>query len=1385
MTLLVLVLALLLGRSAHAGVEATRLPGWSAWRWTAEDGLPLDTVTGLAFDRDGLAWVTTFDGLARFDGERFAVFRPVTHPGLPTARFTSVATHPDGRPWMLSETHDLVRWTPAGFQVVPTEALGIGPIDALMAGPDALWLRGDRGLARIDAGGTTATPWPQLAAGDRIRAAHPAADGMLVSAASGAVFRIDPATGAGTRLGQGRLVRELPSSVSWGRTRPDPIAGTPTGFASIHDHELWIDGPGEGRRALPLPGDDGLAFVAPSGAVHVRTTAGDFALEDGRLTPLAGGLGVPDATWWVWETRLYRGDALVLEGSLRLALLAQDARGGAWVAEAGRGLMHIRRAPVTSLQEDELGRLGPVNSVLFDRDGALWIAGADGLRRRRGGRTVRAVDPAGVPLRDAGSLLQTRDGTLHVTLPEGTCRVVSTAADPPVCGPSDLPRARSNFAVQLETRDGVRWGGAGDLARISPDGAITRFAEVDGWRPVRGLVELPDGTLLASRIGGGLFHVAGDTETRREGEPGSPVRSVRAMLVDDRGDVWLGTEGKGLCRLQLSGGRGLVDAPLQCLGPEQGLADPFVSALVSDGRGRLWMSSNRGLHGVRWQALLDTLEGRADRAPMVSLGRHEGMVAVETNGMKKPSVAVAPDGTLWFPTMDGVARLEPAAVGFPEPPPVVVERLSSPQQDWAAPPDTVTLGEDARELTVEWTAAAFDSPEALRFRYRLTGLDAAWRGPTTRRTATWTTLPPGTYTLELQSGWADAALGPEAAEGWGAPRTVAVVRVPPTFGETPAFWLLLAAVGAGLAGMLVWGRLRQARARQARLERAVDAATTELATRNHQLVAQSAALSAQRQALYEQAAALEERNARIARQAAVLAERNERVAAQSERLEQLDQVRTRFVANISHELRTPLTLIRGTLEDVSPNAPEALSRPLAMASRSAERLGELIEQLLDVARLDAGGVPLRARRGDLGRWVRRITARFEAAARTREVVLRVAVEDGVEAWFDPDLLERVLTNLLANGLDYCPAGGWLEVALRPVEDGAVGVAELAVTDTGPGVPEALRERLFERFFQADDSDRRARGGAGIGLALAGEIVALHGGEIHVTDAPGAGARFTVRLPLGAAHLGVDEVVLDPPEAPGPAADWAPVPHDVDAPVLLLVEDHPDMRAWMAEHLATAFQVAQAEDGAAALARLEAGLTPALVVSDVMMPNLDGLGLCRALRADPRWADLPVLLVTAKATEGGRAAGLEVAADYLTKPFRAADLLTRARRLARVAAPGPPPPAQSVTPDPSAFLEKLEAVALAHLDDTDFGAARLAKRFGLSQRQLQRRLREETGRTPAAWLRELRLQRAQELLRGGEVETVGEAAAQVGMSRSYLSRLYAQWAGRAASEDLQG
>lgn len=1328
---------------ARAGVEPTRLAGWTAQRWTTEDGLPSDEVRAVAFDGDGLAWIATLGGLARFDGVAFEVHTPGTDPGLPSARFQDVAVVGGDIVWAATEGGGLARDRGHGFEAVPVEDIGLGAAYDLVETSLGWWVLGRDALASIEGGdlrvlrleGDAAFTTP-------LGLLDEDAPGLWVLDAIRGVHRLDPASGRLTRLGE---VPE-PDFALAGLARSPGRART----VLVEGDALWSADPGgvvyrdASGRSTRFPASGALLLHAVDGSVLVTTASGVECVERGALRPLDGAPPLAPGTWWTRGARLYRGPELVFEGQAALALLAEGPLGEAWVAELGHGLLHVHAGPVAAVQDDALGRIGPVDVVMVDASGGLWVGAQAGLRRHVEATAQAVVTAEGKPVAFPTSLLERRDGSVIVGTRGGTCRVAEVrSVGPLVCRGEGLEGAGAAVLSMLETGDGATWFGGVGLRRMGPGGAMEpMLTEVSGANPFGVLAEAPDGSILAASHGIGLFRIRDRVAELRAEPANGPLRVIRAVVFDDAGDAWLGTEGHGVCRLALSRAPNFADAPLQCAGERAGVRDGFVNSLAPDHWGRLWMSSNPGLHAVPRAALGALLDGRGSDVSTLSLGRADGLLETETNGVSRPSVARGVDGSLWYPTMDGVARLDPAAVDFGAPPRPVLQSV-------AAPP---------RALRARWTAAEFVHPDQLQFRYRLSGLDTQWRAPSADRSAEWASLPPGNYRLEVQSGWgerwSDSAFGP-------------TLVIAPTFRETIWYPLAIGLVGMSLVALAGAARLRAARRRSEALARAVEVATAEVTRQNAVLMSQADAL----------------------------VERNARVAAQAERLAGIDEARTRFVANVSHELRTPLTLVRGILADTAGTAPDAVRQPLQTAARNADRLAALVEQLLDVARVDEGGVRLRARRTDLAHLAARVCRGFDAAARARNVQLRLALAPGVAAWLDPDLVEKVITNLVSNGLEHCPAGGWLEVAVvQRGDEEDVGIAELRVTDTGPGVAPELRERVFDRFFRGDDDDRRRRGGVGIGLSLARELVTLHGGTLTVGDAPGAGACFVARFPLGSAHLGIEEVGLAPPGADAAAAPSPSQQENEDSlPLALVVEDHDDMRAYIAEHLAESFRVVTAIDGEDALGQLRGGLRPAVIVSDVMMPRLDGLSLCRELSADPALASLPVMLVSAKATEDDRVAGLSLAADYLTKPFRAPDLVARARRLAegRLSpvsdATGDPAgearAAQAATSEPSLYLARLVEIVQSNLSDPEFGAARLARRAGASPRQLLRRIQEETGMTVAAWIRELRLREARARIQDGRARSVAEAADAVGLNPSYLARVYRAWAGRRPSEDL--
>ncbi|KHK03638.1 ATP-binding protein [Desulfovibrio sp. TomC] len=390
-----------------------------------------------------------------------------------------------------------------------------------------------------------------------------------------------------------------------------------------------------------------------------------------------------------------------------------------------------------------------------------------------------------------------------------------------------------------------------------------------------------------------------------------------------------------------------------------------------------------------------------------------------------------------------------------------------------------------------------------------------------------------------------------------------------------------------------------------------------------------------------------------------------------EKTRELDELKTRFFANVSHELRTPLTLILGPLRarlaEVAPDDPQR--RELRLMERNARLLYHHVSDLLDVAKLDAGRMELHYGRVDLAHLVRFVASCFESLARQRSISLEVVVPDTCPGEADGDKIQRIVLNLLSNAFKFTPEGGRVRLSLENTGE----QARLTVADNGPGVPQALRSVVFERFRQGDDGATRRHGGTGLGLAIAREFAVLHGGDIRLTGDDNKGATFTLVLPLAAppgstvadrpfaasAESGLMDMALPSP-AEGDASDDAfPL---ADAPLVLVVEDNEDMAAYVTGILKRRYRVVQARNGQEGL-EMALALAPDLIVSDVMMPVVGGEAMVRDMRQRPQLDGVPVVMLTAKADDALRQNLLrEGVQDYLVKPFDDGELLARIGRL---------------------------------------------------------------------------------------------------------------------------
>ena len=404
----------------------------------------------------------------------------------------------------------------------------------------------------------------------------------------------------------------------------------------------------------------------------------------------------------------------------------------------------------------------------------------------------------------------------------------------------------------------------------------------------------------------------------------------------------------------------------------------------------------------------------------------------------------------------------------------------------------------------------------------------------------------------------------------------------------------------------------------------------------------------------------------------------------AESLAELARAKTVFFSNVSHEFRTPLTLMLGPLEDLvlgdevlDPSVRERIE----MVQRNGNRLLRLVNSLLDIARIEAGRVHTKFEPVDLAETTRELASVFQSAVDKAGLRLTIDCPDLSEpAYIDRGMWEKIVLNLLSNAFKFTLEGS-IAVALEQRGRDAV----FSVTDTGIGIPEAEFDRIFERFHRVDGAVGRNHEGTGIGLSLVKELAALHGGSVHVASQPGSGSRFELRLPLGHGHLPAEQVWTEGQDTSSPSAKalveeamqylvaplgeqfandgsaalkFRPPEQDEGRPTIVLADDNADMRRYVNRLLSGKYHVLEAGDGAEAL-RIVQAQRPDLVLTDVMMPLLDGFQLVEALRAAPETASVPVIMLSARAGEGSQIEGLSAGADdYLVKPFSGGELMAR-------------------------------------------------------------------------------------------------------------------------------
>ncbi|MDN3204114.1 hybrid sensor histidine kinase/response regulator transcription factor [Algoriphagus sediminis] len=525
-----------------------------------------------------------------------------------------------------------------------------------------------------------------------------------------------------------------------------------------------------------------------------------------------------------------------------------------------------------------------------------------------------------------------------------------------------------------------------------------------------------------------------------------------------------------------------------------------------------------------------------------------------------------------------------------------------------------------------------------------------------------------------------------------------------------------------------------------------------------------------------------------------------RKLAQAEvvRLQELDQIKTRIYSNLTHEFRTPLTVISGIADHIlSHPSVENLKEGVPMIKRNGIQLLRLVNQMLDLSKLQSGILSAKMIHDDILEYLSYLTESFHSYADSKDIRLHFFSDlKTLPMDFDPEKIQTIFSNLLGNAIKFTPSGGniYLKVEKVKVKQGE-GLLELKIIDTGKGIPTEQLSRIFDRFFQVDDSTTRTEEGSGIGLALTKELVQLMSGTIEATSQIGKGSEFTLRLPIRnkapkghAVELTQDDIPLVK-DTPKVSAIGVEESYDESLPLALLIEDHEDILSYLELCFKGNYRIQKARNGLQGIHQA-IEIIPDIIVCDVMMPEKDGFEVVERLKEDERTSHIPIILLTAKADMESRLAGLERGADaYLTKPFNKSELEIRLRKLIEVrqrlitryeGLKTLPEPKTSAELKEDAFLKKVRGLIESEMGNEEFGISEICKVLGVSRTQLHRKLKALTNKSTSQVIRTIRMQEAMRLLENFSLN-ISEIGYEVGYSNpSHFTQEFIKEFGEAPS-----
>jgi len=666
-----------------------------------------------------------------------------------------------------------------------------------------------------------------------------------------------------------------------------------------------------------------------------------------------------------------------------------------------------------------------------------------------------------------------------------------------------------------------------------------------------------------------------------------------------------------------------------------------------------------------------------------------------------------------------------------------------------------------KNISIEIIAPYYISPQKCKFRYRLSGLDDKWfYSEITKPEINYSNLLPGKYQLIIQIMNEDGVLNSEEAK--------LTMVVSPPWWKTWIFRIFLVLSISIAIYSSIFYRIRSLKQQKAKLEREVTLRTVHLNMAKDKLLTQKDELLNKNELLNKQAIEIQE---------------------YAQKLHEADDLKMKFFTNITHEFRTPLTIIQGMADKISniANGSE-INHVSKMLKINVGRLLKLVNQLLDFRRMDQQAYPLKVIKNDLAGFINEIVFSFEPLSLKHRIKLNFeAPTHGLECWFDHDIIEKVMYNLISNAIKFTPDNGKVSIKLSIEKQNA----EIEISDTGAGIPIDELEKIFDRFYQADNTVLHPVESSGLGLALVKDLIEVHRGKITAFSKENIGSTFKIIIPINIEsysdcisnvpkYNGIQKEIYEIQEEDSDIPSFLLQENNNENAIILLVEDNSELRTYIYSELIPYFQIHLANHGKEGLEK-SFEIIPDLIISDIMMPEMNGLEMSAILKNDIRTSHIPLILLTAKSEEFQQIEGLKTGADdYITKPFSMSVLLLKIQNIISARKKLIERYSNQLMPNitllsnndiDKVFLSKILKIVEENISNSEFDSDQLSAKIGMSKSHFYKKVKALTGESVNILIRNIRLQHAASLLKSGKVN-ISELAYAVGFTDpAYFTRCF--------------